>query len=70
MWPLGQGNGGDSLPPIAALGATEPISQKVNEFQTATTAANDPSADYFLSGPDTLLIGTAHRLPSSECHLG
>ena len=45
MWPLGQGNGGDSLPPIAALGATEPISQKVNEFQTATTAANDPNAD-------------------------
>jgi hypothetical protein len=45
MSPLGQGNGGDSLPPIAALGATEPISQKVNEFQTATTAANDPDAD-------------------------
>jgi hypothetical protein len=45
MWPLGQGNGGDSVPPIAALDATEPASQKMNEFQTATTAANDPNAE-------------------------
>jgi hypothetical protein len=52
MWPLGQGNGRDSLPPIAALGATEPISQKVNEFQTTTTAANDPNADSVFTADD------------------